>query len=315
MDIEENPLPNIAVSTNVFKQHFLYAFSSPGEIQNYIRTQAHEDENKRLPEILKNWQTIQPQVLRVLQSEAGLAETIGVKPIPDEYQAQLSEFAKDPLFEQTFSSFPMSFQLVEADKLIFPQRIVNLDYVRELREAVSQPPSFAELLDMCVSPNRPIAPIQHLELFPNPVHVFSSPNTDLRNLGSRMKHLTPDDLKYAQGGQPAAAIITFVGYGVASINAYHVGKRIILGNGHHRVHALRSMGVTHLPIVIQEISDPSTQFPQVLAGIPSAYLLQHPRPTLLKDFFNEDFVLTLDIPKRIKTVTVGVQAQEHDVPV
>src|SRR5260370_1710071 len=264
MDIEENPLPNIAVSTNVFKQHFLYAFSSPGEIQNYIRTQAHEDENKRLPEIVKNWQTVQPQVLRVLQTEAGLAETIGVKPIPDEYQAQLSEFAKDPLFEQTFSSLPMSFQLVEADKLIFPQRIVNLDYVRELREAVSQPPSFAELLDMCVSPNRPIAPIQHLELFPNPVHVFSSPNTDLRNLGSRMKHLTPDDLKYAQGGQPAAAIITFVGYGVASINAYHVGKRFILGIGHIIDNPLSSLVFLLFPIQFKKLSTPTPTLPKHL---------------------------------------------------
>lgn len=311
----ESALPNIAVSTNVYKQHFLYAYSSQGEIQNHVRTQAHEEESRRLPEILRNWLAIQPHVLMVQQTEAGLAETIETQPIPDEYQAQLSEFAKDPLFAKTFSNFPSSFHLVEVDKLIVPQRTVNLDYVGELRRAVSDPPSFEELLNMCVSPNRPIAPIQHLELFPNPVHVFSSPNADLRYLGSRMKHLTPDDLAYAQGGQPAAAIITFVGYGAASINAYRVGNRLILGNGHHRVYALRSLGITYIPMVIQEISDPSTQFPQELVGIPSAYLLQHPRPALLKDFFHEDFVLTLDIPKRVKTVTVVVQANQHDIPI
>jgi len=182
MDTIESSLTNIAVSTNVFKQLFLYAYSTPGEIQNYIRTQAHEDESKRLPEILKNWETIQPEVLRVQQSEAGLADTIDVQPIPDEYQAQLSEFAKDPLFAKTFSNFPISFHLVETDKLVLPQRMVNLDYVEELCNAVSHPPSFDELLNMCVSPHRQIAPIQHLELFPEPIHVFSSPNThDLRN--------------------------------------------------------------------------------------------------------------------------------------
>ena len=315
IDIMESSVPNIAFSTNVYKQHHLYAYSSQGEIQNHVRTQAHEDESRRLPEILRNWIAIQPEVLMIQQAEAGLAETIEIQPIPDEYQARLSEFAKDPMFSKTFSNFPSSFHLVEVDKLVVPQRTVNLDYVGELRTTVSDSPTFEEMLDMCVSPNRPIAPIQHLELFPNPVHVFSSPNADLRYLGSRMKHLTPDDLAYAQGGQPAAAIITFIGYGVASINAFRVGNRLVLSNGHHRVYALRSLGVTHIPMVIQEVSDSSSQFPQELVGIPSGYLLQHPRPALLKDFFHEDFVLTLDIPKRVKTVTVVVQANQHDIPI
>ncbi len=199
--------------------------------------------------------------------------------------------------------------------IIKNKRTINLDYIEELWKPFSHPPSFDELLNFCISPTRQIAPIQHLELFPNPVHVFSSPNADLRYLGSRMKHLTPDDLEYAQGGQPAAAIITFIGYGAASINAFRVGNRLILHNGHHRVYALRSLGITHVPIVIQDIIDPSTQFPPELVGIPSQYLLNHQRPALLKDFFNEVFVLTLDIPKRIKTVTIGVQVSQHDIPI
>lgn len=308
----ESPLPHIAVSTNVFKQHVLYAFLVPGLIQNHIRTQAHEDESKRLPEILKQWQAIQPQVSDIQQREAGLPDTIEVTPIPEAYQAQLSEFAKDPMFIRTFSNFTNSFQVVDADKLVIPQRIVNLDYVDELVKSVSHPPTFDELLSMCIFPNRPIAPIQHLELFPNPVHVFSSPNTDLRLLGSYIKHLTPDDLEYAQmGGQPAAAIITFVGYGAPSINAYRIGKRIILSNGHHRVYALRSLGVTHIPMVIQEVTDPST-LPQEFANV---YLIQNPRPSLLKDFFHKDFVLAVNVPKRIKTVKVIVQADQHDIPI
>ncbi len=313
-DTKTPVVPNIAVSTSFSKQQYLYAYGSPAEIQHFIRTQAHEDESKKLPEILKKWQSVQQKVNTTLQNEAGLADNISIQAIPSEHNSLIKSIAENQIFQKTFSSFETVFAIVEIDKLIVKQRTINEDFVKKLQKSYPAKPTFNELIDICLSPNRDMEPIQHLELpAQTPVHVFSSPNIDLRFLGSAIKKLTPDDLQYAQGGLPAAAIITFVGYGGATVNAYQAGKRLILNNGMHRVYTLRSMGVTYIPIAIQKV-DPSSPIVSDLFGNASQYFCAHPRPTLMKDFFEADFTLTVNIPRLIQTVTIGVNANIHGVP-
>lgn len=124
-----------------------------------------------------------------------------------------------------------------------------------------------------------------------------------------------EDLSYAElGGLPAAAIIAFVGYGTAPVNVLSVRGRLILNNGFHRVFALRSLGVTRIPVVVQQIRNPQLEFPPQVAGLPKDYLLTHPRPVLIRDFFDTDFATTLKVRDRIKTVTVNVVPGQHEVP-
>jgi len=314
IEADKSPVPNIAVSTSFSKQKYLYAYVSPAEIQHFFRTQAHEDENKRLPEVLKKWHSIQSKVNMTRQKEAGQADSITIQIIPPEHEAQVSKIVNDPNFQKTFSNFETYTSVVEIDKLIVKQNTINVDYAKKLKNSYPEKPTFKELIDICLSPSRDMEPIQHLELpAPNPVHVFSSLSSDLRFLGSTIKTLTPDDLKYSPGGLPGAAIITFIGYGVASINAYQVGSRIILNNGTHRVYTLRSLGVTHIPIVIQKIDPSSPLLNQVLGGA-AQYLCANPRPIFMKDFFDDDFTLTVNMPRYIQTVTVIVNQDTHSVP-
>jgi len=157
-------------------------------------------------------------------------------------------------------------------------------------------------------------PIQHLEVAAN-THVFSSPNSDIRFLGAFVKHLTYEDLEYAVlGGLPAAAIIASIGYGGALVNVIRVGNRVVLNNGFHRVYALRSMGVTEIPVVVQQVQNMQLEFPEQVAGLPKAYLLGVPRPVLMKDFFEPEFAITLKVRERIKIVTVGIGLNQHEVP-
>jgi hypothetical protein len=124
-----------------------------------------------------------------------------------------------------------------------------------------------------------------------------------------------DDLNAAlTGGLPAAAIISFVGYGAASVNVIAAEGRVVLNNGFHRVYALRSMGVTHIPVVVQFSQNPALDFPPHVAGLPKEYLLGAGRPVLMKDFFESDFAITLRIRDRLKVITVGVNLGQHDVP-
>jgi hypothetical protein len=306
--------PAIRIGTNYSRQRYLYAFATQAEVTHFVRTQAIPDEAAQLPEILEKWHGLRGQVQTVVVREAGVANSMSVRELPSEFEDRLIQCANDPLFQKSFSALPTTFGLVEIDKLVAAQRTVNLDYVDRLTARFSGVPTTADLIDLCVSPKREMDPIQHLEIGPN-VHVFSSPNSDIRFLGSFLKQLDTEDLGAAvSGGLPAAAVISFVGYGAASVNVIAGGNRVVLNNGFHRVYALRSLGVTHVPAVVQSSQNPALDFPPHVAGLPKEYLLGAPRPVLMKDFFQPEFAITLKIRSRLKVVTVGVNLGQHDVP-
>lgn len=304
----------ILVGTHFFRQQYLFAFATQSELLQYVRTQSVTEEAAGLPEILSAWSGLQPRVAELVRREGGVQDTIQVDGLPEEYHSKLDSFASDSLFQRTFSQLPVAFGIVEVDKLVAPQRTVNLDYVNRLKKKYPKMPTMDELLNICVSPKREMDPIQHLEIAPN-THVFSSPNSDIRFLGAFVKQLSTEDFEHAvSGGLPAAAVISFVGYGGAPINVLHWGRRVVLNNGFHRVFALRSMGITHVPVVIQQVANPQLEFPPHVAGLPKEYLLGSPRPVLIKDFFEEGFTITLKVRDRLKMVTVGIACSQHDIP-
>jgi hypothetical protein len=304
----------VQLGTHYFRQQYLFAFAPQAEVRHYVRTQTVSEELARLPQILETWRDVQPRVAQVIQREAGIADMIRVTEIPHQYQPKIESFAGDTLFQKTFSQLPTGFAMVEIDKLIAPQRTVNLDYVNRLVSKYPKDPTVDELLDICVSPKREMEPIQHLEVAPN-THVFSSPNSDVRFLGAFVKQLAHDDLEHAVfGGLPAAAVIAFVGYGGAPINVFISGNRVVLNNGFHRVFALRTIGVKDIPVVVQQVSNPQLEFPPQVAGLPREYLLGVTRPVVMKDFFEEGFAITLRVRERIRAVTLGIGCNQHDIP-
>jgi hypothetical protein len=49
--------------------------------------------------------------------------------------------------------------------------------------------------------------------------------------------------------------------------------------------ALRSEGISLVPMVIQHVANADIEFPENYLGLPRSYLLQSPRPVLVGDFF------------------------------
>ncbi len=115
------------------------------------------------------------------------------------------------------------------------------------------------------------------------------------------------------GGLPAAAVAGFVGYGTPAINAFHVGSRLILNNGHHRIYTLRKLGVTTIPILILEVANPLPELPPAIAGVPRELCLA-PRPPLVKDLLDEDFGITLSVKRRLKQLTIMMNLNQYEVP-
>lgn len=292
---------------------YLFAFAPQAEVLHHLRTIAVPEEHGRLPDILEQWRQLRGRIRELEEREAGLPDKIRSVEIPLEYHAPLQAVEASPFFQKTFQDFPHTFEVVEIDKMIAPQRSVNGTYAEQLRASFPAPPTFDDLLEICLAPERPVEPIRHVQAGPN-THVFSSPVADMRFLDSAVRDVTAEDLQIAEsGGIPTTAVLSFVGYGCSSINVFRVGSRIILNNGFHRVYALRSLGVTDIPVVVQHLQHVPLELPSSFSGLPVQYVLHAPRPVLMKDFLEPGFTVSLGVRERLRVVKVTVNHSKYDV--
>jgi len=252
-------------------------------------------------------------MLQLTSEEAGVADQIIVEDTPSGILQRLQEIEADPLFLASFSDSPTSFKIVEIDKLVAPQREVNLDYVSTLRSRISSK-SVEDLVEFCVGPRREPPPLKVLQTATNQM-TYTSRSLDLRFLGGFPKPIGEDDIRVAHaGGQPVEVVTLLIGFGAAPINAWMVGKRLVLANGFHRIVALRMEGVTQVPIVVRHVANPEIEFPEQYLGLPRPYLLQNPRPVLVKDFFDRELTLELKLKPRSKTLKVAWGPEDALIP-
>jgi hypothetical protein len=304
----------IQVGTHSQPQRYLYAHAMRGEVVQHVRTQASSADRDRLPAIVTAWDALRPKVSALQASEAGLPDTIRIGALPSAAEAFAAATVADPLVAKTFGAWRCAIAMVEADKIVFPQRAVNETYARQLALTYPSSPDLDALLRICLATRADMAPIQHLEVAPN-THVFTSPNTDLRFLGAFLKEAVgPEDLPLVEsGGLPAAAVVGFVGYGSPVVNAFQVGSRLILNNGHHRVYALRKLGVSTIPVLILDVTNPAADLPPTIAGLPRELCLA-PRPPLVKDLLDQDFSIALSVKRRLKQLTIAISLSQYEIP-
>jgi hypothetical protein len=226
---------------------------------------------------------------------------------------RLREIAEDPLFKATFSDMPVTFKVIDINNLVAPQREVNVDYVRGLQRQLPGR-TVADLVDFCVGPRREAPEIKALQTAQNQI-TFSSQSLNLIFLGGFPKPITEEDIRVAHmGGQPVDVVTLLIGFGAAPINAWLVGRRQVLANGFHRIVVLRSEGITRIPIVLRQVNNPEIEFPEQFLGLSRSYLLQNPRPVLVKDFFDERLTLEMRLKARRKTLRLTWVPEEGIAP-
>jgi len=90
----------------------------------------------------------------------------------------------------------------------------------------------------------------------------------------------------------------------------------VLHNGCHRAYALRELGVTHVPCVIQRVAN-RTELKAIATGTlrrkPDFYL-KEPRPPVLKDFFDPALEKKVALPRTVRKVKVRFTTEMTDVP-
>ena len=294
---------------------YLYLIGRP-TLRDFLRfVRGHAVQPPGAGTLTQEWQAAKDHLRTIEQEEAGCADNPAITKLEfAKYEPLLIEFLKDPLVRHNFNTVPTEVAMVELDRLVVYQKHIDLTFVQQLKKKLGPAPSDEEIFRTCLPYDHPQPPVKWSRLHRDSF-VFVSPSNDLRFLGTmklQSKHLKD----YPPPGDLVGVVGLAVGFGSNFLNAVRAGNRIILNNGSHRAYTLREMGFTHAPCIIQHVSTLDELDVVACSDIlddPDFYL-KHPRPSMLKDYFNPKLRKVMAAHRRVHQVTVRFEVDEAAVP-
>jgi hypothetical protein len=117
-------------------------------------------------------------------------------------------------------------------------------------------------------------------------------------------------------GQPAQAVVFAVGFSPNCLTAIQAEGRLVLFNGSHRAYAMRELGITHLPCVIQKTSrrEELELIAQKEICQRADLYLKNPRPPVLKDYFDDRLRRIVPVGRSHRLVRVQLRIDQSDIP-
>jgi len=321
LEVESNITPAIApksvdVSPPDAADESLYLNGRPtmkGFIR-YVRSHAVNPPGEGI--LMQEWQAANEVVRALEKDEAGCADHPPIIKIEinSKYEPLLIELLKDPLIRNGFNSVPTEVAMVELDRLVVYQKHIDLTFVRQLKNKLGPAPSDEEIFRTCLPYDHPQPPVKWSRVHGDKF-VFVSPSNDLRFLGTMKlqgKHITG----YAPPGNLVGVVGIAVGFGSNFLNAVCSEGRIILNNGSHRAYALRDMGFTHVPCIVQHVASREQLDVVACSDIYDEpdFFLKHPRPSMLKDYFNPKLRKVMPVRRRLHQVMVQFEVDDFSVP-
>jgi hypothetical protein len=260
------------------------------------------------------WKTAEREVGRLERAEGGVADDPAIGKLGREYEPLLIELLKDPLIHYGFNKVPTEVAIVELDRMVVYQEHIDITHALRLEHKLGAiSPRGTDLFRTCLPYDHAQPPVK----WSRPGHgkfVFVSPSNDLRFLGPM--EIQPGQMKEPPGGNLVGIAGISVGFGSNFMNAIYAEKRLILNNGSHRAFTLRQLGVTHVPCIIQHVS---SRDELEVVGSSSVrrdpdLFLKHPRPPMLRDYFNPQLRLVMPVHRRLRQITVRFEIEEEFIP-
>jgi hypothetical protein len=265
-------------------------------------------------DLTRQWREANARVRELEVSERGRADTPELAALPDAMAAAAEAAVNDPVVRRSLGFLPYRWSLVELDRLVVWQNSVNLNFVDKIKRTLSLPLSDHDLIRACIG-NLSTPPPIHITPLDGNTFAFSSPSNDLRVLS--VAPFDPRKLcEQETHGYPSSVLGIFIGYGTNLVRAYYMHNRLVLLNGSHRACALRMLGVTHIPCLVQYASHEDDLD---LVGVPeirrhSERYFGAPRPPLFKDYFDDRVRKIVSVPRRNLMLQVQLTIQQSMVP-
>jgi hypothetical protein len=265
--------------------------------------------------LMDAWRAANDHVLKLEEAEAGIADGVAIEDLPDEIRPLRDRILADPCVQRSFALTPIDVGMVELDRLVVFQKHINLAHIARLRTRISAPSTPQELFELCLPLRNRVDPPTG---FGGGAAgwIFKSPSNDLRILGAKI--VNPSQVAGLDvNGVPTQVATIAVGYSINFLAAVHVEDRLILWNGSHRAYALREAGHTHVPCLIKSVSrrDELEAMGQDDVNANPERYLTHPRPPILRDYFDEKLRLVANAKPTVRQVQVGLNLGWADLPV
>lgn len=260
------------------------------------------------------WRTANAYYEELEESESGIADRAECRALDGNLSSLAAEVAAHPSFRKVFDTMPTEFGMVELDKLVLYQKSVTSTFVDTLKARLGPNPSPDALFRFCMPLDKPDIPVQAHAMGSNRF-VFRTASTDFRFHQPVL--LRPDQVSnYVSIGPVSGVVGLVVGFGSNLLNVIKVDNRLLLHNGYHRACALRALGVTHAPCIIQPVAtrdELEVTAKSTVSRNPDFYF-KSARPPVLKDYFDPKIRKVLPVHKHVRIIEVNFEVKEYLVP-
>jgi hypothetical protein len=305
--------PAIALQTS--DDHvFLLGRPPLSEFLNYVKLYVVGGQTANQGDLRREWGEANRHVLALEKSQAGIADNVPLPDVPPSLAALAAAVQADPVFSAAYQLLPTRIAYVELDRLVVYQKQIDLSYVAMLKTQLGTQPSAEDVFRCCI-PAGPVA--QQVQVMQTAANSFTfvSPSNDFRWLGAPILQAN-QIVGYPLGGHLTAAVALLVGYSANHLVVAHAEGRAVLGNGSHRAYALRDLGITHVPCVLQDVS---SRDELELLGYgdvaPNAEkYLAAPRPPMLRDYFDPSLRKLVPVVRKRRQVKLSFGVETADVP-
>jgi len=280
----------------------------------FVENNAIDGANADRAALVNEWRAANDYYQELERVEAGIANQVQRSELDPAMVAMAEQLKSTSAYFQTFNSLPTTFAMVELDRLVVYQKHVSRTFIDTLKSRLTPAPDAQALFRFCLPTGKQQAPVEIRRVGPRRF-VFRCESTDFRFHDPAL--LRPDQLTgYETSGPIAGTLGLAVGFGSNFLNVISVGKRLLLNNGYHRVCAMREMGITHAPCIVQSATRVDELGIIVKRDVAqqAEFYFESARPPLLKDYFDPGIRKVLPVRKRIRQIELRFEV-ENDLVV
>lgn len=244
-------------------------------------------------------------------TEAGAADDAQIEPLPRTMRAHVAKLIETPALRATFGTVPIAFGMVALETLIVSQYTLTRSVVERLCGVPAVGRGQRMLAAMCLPLEQSRSDFG-LVFQDGSEFVFASDAHDMRFLAARV---LPAEAVTAAAmpGHAQAVLALGVGFSSNVLDVVRFNNRMVLNNGHHRAFALRRMGFTHVPCLIQACANEEELSLAASAEIQnnSDLYFEAPRPPLLRDFDHPVLARSFQVPRLRRLVRLKIEVESQ----